>query len=761
MEMRIDEFASSTITLYIGGATTIPNAALRTRCRQRSFNLPKRLPRIEILQKTADVLEYVETVRQSADTERDALGFLPSHAYEEAARKGTLFVAVSDVTERQYAGHILFGNKFPHARIYQTFVSPPARGNGVGSMLVTSLVDFAESRGYLSVGAKVASDLDANKFYESLGFEILNVKAGGSSRGRVINIRGKQLDTPALFGYRQRVSGLPLAEPISAFTPVLTIDLNVFFDVAKNRPRATFGGIVMGASFNNLIRLTVTDEFAAELRRTSSGTHDPVLEFALQLPTLSSPMEGIPEVTLQRLSEIVFPARAASGSLTVQDRSDLKHLAIAAHHTVTAFVTAERALVDASQELEEQFGLRVVHVENLAALLMEIAKVRSPLDIGFADGDLRLSGMDARLSPSIDALSSALELSEDVRTSLTSKGMQSENRNALLTSLGDDIVCMASWKAHASFTRELDVLLLVDEEQASCEVAVDALLHQLSRIATASGPARIQLTIPNVCLNGQRIALRCGFLRCSDTSPKLSRFQRLSIGAPVPEASWESIRRAIQGMADMTFPSDFPLFTGADMRVNFEAKDSKEFAIDLFDLETTLSPTILLLAGRSGVLVPIKPIYADDLLGTAEQASLFPKRKAAVIHERTYFCSSRNVKQFERGTAAVFYESGKSNGRMAAIALARVRNAEVISKHKLSHNTIECGVLDEQDLIEITEGEQVTALTFDNVMKLKRPVPLSKLRELGCIDGANAVTSRTITATQLQQIVEEGQGTRE
>jgi hypothetical protein len=148
------------------------------------------------------------------------------------------------------------------------------------------------------------------------------------------------------------------------------------------------------------------------------------------------------------------------------------------------------------------------------------------------------------------------------------------------------------------------------------------------------------------------------------------------------------------------------------------------------------------------------------LLGTAEQTSLFPKRRASVIHERTYFCSSRNVKLFPKGTVVVFYESGKSNGRMAATALARVRHAEIIAKHKLSQATIESGVLDEQELIEITEGEQVTALTFDNVMKLKRPVPLSKLRQLGCIDKSNAVTSRTITATQLQQIVEEGQGIR-
>ena len=760
MAQAIAQFASYVDPLYSWKTNRYPHPASRIHCRQWSVQLPSR--EIEILHDRSDVLQYVETVRRHADAERESLGFFPGNVYEEAAKDGTLFVAVSDDDARRYAGHILFGGKYPHARISQTFVAPMARGRGVGKRLVKTLTEFVEGKGYLSIVARVASDLDAaNKFYDSLGFEVLNVKPGGSSRGRFINIRVKQLDTPALFGYRRRVSGLPLAEPVTAFTPVLAIDLNVFFDVAKNRSRSVSGGAVMAASFSNLIRLTVTSEFTAELRRTSSGTSDPVLEFAIQLPVLPSPPDGISQQTLRRLGEIVFPARSFSGKLTVQDLSDLNHLAIAAHHSVSAFVTAERALVDASSALQEQFGLRVVHVENMAQLLDDIAKVRSPLDIGFADGDLRLSGMDSNLSSSIEALAAALKLPVDIRASITSEGIHSENRKALLVSLEDEIVCMASWKAHGSITRTLDVLLIVDEDQASCEVAVDAVLHQMSRIGTAEGPARIQLTIPNLCLNGQRIAVACGFMRCADSSSQLSRFQRLCIGAPVSDASWEDTRRDIQSVSGMTFPIALPSFVGADMRVNFEAKDSTEFAIDLFDLETTLSPTILLLDGRPAILVPIKAIYADDLLGTAEQISLFPKRRASVIHERTYFCSSRNVKLFPKGTVVVFYESGKSNGRMAATALARVRHAEIIAKHKLSQATIESGVLDEHELIEITEGEQVTALTFDNVLKLKRPVPLSRLRQLGCVDKSNAVTSRMITAAQLQQIVEEGRGTRE
>jgi hypothetical protein len=88
-----------------------------------------------------------------------------------------------------------------------------------------------------------------------------------------------------------------------------------------------------------------------------------------------------------------------------------------------------------------------------------------------------------------------------------------------------------------------------------------------------------------------------------------------------------------------------------------------------------------------------------------------------------------------------------------------VKISTVVSKRKIAPSLIECGVLDEQELSEITAGQQLAAITFDNVMKLRRPVGLNKLRELGCVDGSNAVTSRGITPNQLQRVIEEGQRT--
>jgi hypothetical protein len=50
-------------------------------------------------------------------------------------------------------------------------------------MLVQTLLTLWEEKQYLSATAKVASDLDANDFWQSLKFEIVAIKLGGATRG--------------------------------------------------------------------------------------------------------------------------------------------------------------------------------------------------------------------------------------------------------------------------------------------------------------------------------------------------------------------------------------------------------------------------------------------------------------------------------------------------------------------------------------------------------------------------------------------------
>ena len=71
-----------------------------------------------IIEAPAEVTAYLEQIRSLADAKRDALGFLPASAYEEAATKGCLWVAVEG-TAKKLRGYLFFGVRFPRLRVYQ------------------------------------------------------------------------------------------------------------------------------------------------------------------------------------------------------------------------------------------------------------------------------------------------------------------------------------------------------------------------------------------------------------------------------------------------------------------------------------------------------------------------------------------------------------------------------------------------------------------------------------------------------------------
>ena len=242
---------------------------------------------------------------------------------------------------------------------------------------------------------------------------------------------------------------------------------------------------------------------------------------------------------------------------------------------------------------------------------------------------------------------------------------------------------------------------------------------------------------------------------------EVSRYQRLTLGRVVDEASWPSVRRLLESETDMRFAEDLSSIVDGEFRVQFQSKAGEQLLINLFDLETILSPTSFLLHNRTGALSPIRKIYADDLLGTGNQSSLLPRPQAGILHERTYFSDPRTQRLLSRGTPIIFYESGKGNGRSAAIALARITSTVVVPKSQITATLLSSGVVAEEDISSLSSGDLIAVTTVDNVLKLNKPVPLNELREIGCIDASNLVTSRSITSSQLQEILNRGQGTRE
>src|SRR3954470_16637602 len=223
---------------------------------QRSFILPqhsssvlaalREADQVRILSRRGDVLPFASQVQCHADADKDALGFFPANVYKDAAESGKLLIAaICEGNAREYGGHLYFGGSFPHPRIFQLYVVRKFRKKGIGRKLVQHLVQALEANQYIGVSAVVADDLvESNATWERLGFKTTRQKPGGVSRGRLLNVRVRPLDTRTLFGDPDRLPTFEtsLASQLSLAQPVYVIDLNVFFDVIQRRPRATAAG---------------------------------------------------------------------------------------------------------------------------------------------------------------------------------------------------------------------------------------------------------------------------------------------------------------------------------------------------------------------------------------------------------------------------------------------------------------------------------------------------------------------------------------
>jgi GNAT superfamily N-acetyltransferase/predicted nucleic acid-binding protein len=708
---------------------------------------------VEIKQRPDDVMPFLKYIQSLADAGRDALGFLPVQVYEQYAKAGNLYIAVSGEKRTKFCGYVLFGDKFPHARIFQVAVVPTHRGAGIGKLLVNAVVEFVEEKGYLTICAKVANDLKANEFWQHLQFSTVRQKPGGATRNRLINVRLRDLNTPSLFGapVKERVPHLPLEDRTSTRTAVYVIDLNVFFDVIRRRPRVEAAGRVFAAGFKNLVRVVVAEEFINELRRCSKpNTPDPVLELAMQLPTIPTPGEESVAVLIPELAAIVFPYRQSR--LSVQDRSDLIHLATAIYHTAAGFVTSEKAIVEAGPCILSRYGVKVVDAEQFGQSVRQAENSATAMQARLGANHLKLVSLTPELRLSLDTLTGPLGLAD---------AFVGPNQQSLIALLDEKAVAAIMWSCGDPLERVFSATIAADEDHPAVETALDAILYRFSQEATKGGPARLRLSIPRGQEITSQIAVEQGFSE-EATGKDLHRVvERISFGGVVFPDKWQDFRSEIEKLSGNQFQEHPPVHTSSDASLEFKSNDGRKKEIRLSDLESTMSPICFIFPHRTSVMIPIQPKFAAELLGTSRQRSLLPGLVATLFPQRVYYSTPRSARLLSSGSIAVFYESegDGGKGRKAAIAIARIISTTVVSKADVPDVQINHGVLDMAGVDRISAGTKIAVTLFDNVIEVPRPVPLKQLRSAGCVDRANLVCARSITAVQLATIAKWGWGT--
>jgi hypothetical protein len=169
-----------------------------------------------------------------------------------------------------------------------------------------------------------------------------------------------------------------------------------------------------------------------------------------------------------------------------------------------------------------------------------------------------------------------------------------------------------------------------------------------------------------------------------------------------------------------------------------------------------LGPTIIVWPGREGVIVPIRKTYADELLGTSNQArfDFIVNKDASFVSRRGYVNSPRSAKLMRPGSPIIFYESKRDgHGRGAAVAVARIVNSVVVAKSQVNQKSDAVVV---ENAREFSATDDVLLTTFGSLIRFAHPVGLRKLKEFDATGGANLISAVSLSCDQMTSILDRG-----
>ncbi|SOD30583.1 Acetyltransferase (GNAT) family protein [Variovorax sp. YR752] len=709
---------------------------------------------VELLLKRQDVIPHVKHVVDAAESDRPALGWYARSVYEEAASSEKLIVAIAREGDQvSYAGHLWFATTFPRGHVIQIHVSPSYRRQGIAKKQLDFLKSHLTGLNYISIGARVAEDLrQSQEFWQGQDFYAYGTAPGGKARGRTMILRSHELPTPQLFAPSGLTHQDPLGlavEPATA-TKLYLLDLNVLFDLGPRRARHEDVVDLFALERLGVCRLALSTEFDEELERSAkSGKTDPMLSLGQIFPKFIAPsVEEMIEFT-KEIGPIVFPERYAAGKLTKNDHSDLRHLATVTRHNLAGLVTSDGSIREAAATLRARYGIDVLSPEAFKIL-------------GDPDSGIGAITASTRATLNLEELAPGRE--QEVRALLAELGVSVSDQSRLWAADdgrsrachrfvvldGARVVGYLMWPSGLR-GRTCDAFMAVDESAACAQDAARLMIVHLTGQAKER-IQRVRLNLASQQASVKEVALEVGFTG----TDKTRELNKVSLNSILVPENWTPLSTELLQVSEIGLPQVMPTFRDADQYIELQRPDGQRTPLTTFALETLLSPMLICMPGRPGVLVPIQRDYSEHLLDHLDQMQLLPRGKALLYQQRHYLSAPRTLKVFERGSLMFFYESNKGSGLKAVVAVARVTNAYLSSEGAIERADLDRSALEPSDLAAIGKSETKTVVAFDNLMKLPNPVPLESLRRFGCGQAAQLLTSRRLTPEQIRNILLEG-----
>jgi GNAT superfamily N-acetyltransferase len=692
-----------------------------------------------ILKQFEEVANYVPQISSIADKNKDSFGFLSKSAYEQMASKGQLWILINEA--RELKGYLMFGGTMPTLKVFQTYACKSVKGQGIGKKLIDSLKEFAKEKNYHSIIAKVASDLPANVFWEKNGFSIHRQIKGGATTKRTINVRGYSLASNDLFGeINKENTGIQPTGPVLKRS-IYALDLNLLLDIVKTRTGYEKVIKIMQIGFQGEFSICITPEFKKELERQSQHfPNDPVLKLADAFPELQTKLE-ISEIS-EPLRNIVFPQRTSTRKSAQNDESDLIHLAYCISAGISGFITREKALLRACNEIKEKYGVAILSPDEIILDDNDSPEISNPLNSDFS---LDTSIVTGEIKNFIDDYTAP-----DIITSLLTSTSPTKSASRVSTArLDGHLLGVFFSQKPIKATSSAIAALYIDETYPQSIAAIDHFLEMVLRYKNGFS-YRLDIYIGKDQAFTEETLLKRGFFKHGD------HFVKFVTNLFIHSKNWPQFSKNIKSLCGFSVPEKLP--SNKELQntgVCFTDSNSKIETFSWFDFETIIGPRFILTPDRDCILVPIKENFANGLIGnTKNQLSLLSSHDKTLLIEKAYFRSPTKSSLFKAGGIVAFYVSG-TGSIQELIGFARITYSDVISIDEATIKLDRQGVLSRTELSALADNtNKIHAFTFDNFLEFDKRISFRKAKELKLISDANLVSPEKINIEKLKTLIE-------
>lgn len=676
-------------------------------------------PLAQLRTASVDDADLIRQAVELGNPDRKTLGFLPPAAYEAAAGRDTLLVAVADETVVGYALYRLSHNRVALAHLC---VRRDLRGQGLAHHMVEHISDRHQD--YLGILVKCRRSYGLDPMWIRLGFRQRTEMRGRSEEGHPLVAWWRDHGHIDLFT-RPEPAALRAA-----------IDLNILRDlVDASRPDAVESRALQADHIFDQLELVVTPGLLLEIAAIDGRTmRERCTRVASELTDVRGQPDQADEIEKQILARVKIDH--PSYPATAQDRADLRHVAEAAAAGLTVLVSRDQELTRIVGPIAARdYGLRILRPVDVLLHVDELVQAQVYRPAAVAGSDYRSqrigAGRQDDLLPFVNRLDH--ERPNDFRKRLRQLAVSGTGWEAISAPDGQ-LVALYSFTVDQHL---MDVPVLRVLPHRNDDTIARQLLFTLRRTCRDLGRPLLRITDPHPSHVVQQAAIADG-LHHADGGWHAFVIDACADADTVWQTAMGAARHA-------SLPEPAPLRSSMP-------------AVAAAEIERTWWPAKLLDSDLLSYVVSIQPRWSTELFGVP--ATLTPRvPQLALSRDHVYYRSPRPA-AVQAPARILWYLSSDSRHphQPGVIACSHLDAVLADDPETLFERFRHLGVWSINEVRAAARQGKAQALRFTNTDTFPRPVPLARLTQLGREHGGSAVPQgpRRIPAQLFAAIYREG-----